>query len=99
MKDRRKKYEILFMILISFWVIIFPTYCLLYSLDKMDVFRSPHWENPVQEDLLAAVQREFIGSGGNYCAIVSPPGKEFFKLFPDLSLNPLLIEKVPVLRC
>jgi hypothetical protein len=99
MKVWRDKYKILFIILISSWVLIFPTYCLFYSLDKIDVFRNPHWENPVQEDLLSDLQKKGIGSGWNFCAIISPQGKESLELFPDLSLNPLSIEKVPVLRC
>jgi hypothetical protein len=65
----------------------------------MDVFRSPHWENPVQEDLLTDVQKELIASGWNFCALIFPQGKEFLNLFPDLSLSPPSIEKVPVLRC
>jgi hypothetical protein len=65
----------------------------------MDVFRSPHWENPIQEDLLTDGQQELMGSGWNFCAYIFPQGKEVLKLFPDLSLTPLSIEKVPALRC
>jgi hypothetical protein len=65
----------------------------------MDIFRSPHWENLVQEDLLIDLQKEWIGSGWNFCAIIFPQGKEFLKFFPDLSLSSLLIERFPVLRC
>ena len=99
MKDWRNKYQVLFITLISFWVLIFPTYCLFYSLDEVDVFRSPHWENPGQEDLLADVQKELIGSGGNFGGFIFLQGKESLRLFPDLSLNPLSIQRVPVLRC
>ncbi len=99
MRVWRKKYQVLFITLISFWVLLFPTYCIFHSLDKMDVFRSPHWESPVQEDLLTDVPKELIGSGGSFSAIISFQGKEFLRLFPDLSLNLLPIEKVPVLRC
>ena len=99
MKDWRNKYQVLFITLISFWVLIFPTYCLFYSLDEVDVFRSPHWENPDQEDLLADVQKELIGSGGNWGCFIFLQGKELLRLFPYLSLNPLSIKKDPVLRC
>ena len=55
MKDWRRKYQIYFITLISFWVLISPTYRLFYSLDNLDVFRSLHLENPIQADLLADV--------------------------------------------
>lgn len=98
MKDRRNKYQVLFITLISFWALIFPTYCLFYSLDEVDVFRSLHWENPPQEDLLVDGQEELIGLAWNFCAFIFPQGKEFIKLISDLS-NPLFIKIVPVLRC
>ena len=99
MKDWRNKYQVLFITLISFWALIFPTCCLFYSLDGMDVFRSPHWENPVQEDLLTDAPKELIASGGNLLGFISPQGKEFLTLFPDLHLNLLSIEKDLILRC
>ncbi len=102
MKDWRNKYQVLFITLLSFWVLISPTYCLLYSLDEVDILRSPQWENPDQEDLLTDgqdLQKELIGSGWNICAFRFHPGKEFLKLLPDLSLNPFSTEKVLVLRC
>jgi len=102
MKDWRNKYQVLFITLISFWALIFPTYCLFYSLDEVDMFCSPRWENRDQEDLLADVQdveEELIGSGWNFCTFIFPQKIEFLKLLSDLSLNPLSIERVPVLRC
>jgi hypothetical protein len=65
----------------------------------MDVFCSPHWENPDQGDLLVDVQEELTGSGWNVCAFIFIQGKEFLKLIPDLSLNLLSLQRVPVLRC
>jgi len=102
MKDWRNKYQVLFITLISFWALIFPTYCLFYSLDEVDMFCSPRWEKPDQEDLLADVQdveEELIGVGWNLGAFIVPQRIEFFRLFPDLSLNPLSIKRIPVLRC
>jgi hypothetical protein len=98
-KGWRQKYQDLFIVLISFGILIFPTYGLFYSLEKMDVFRSPHWENPIQEDLLAVVDKKWAGSEWNFSAIIFPPKNESLKLFSALSLNPLSIEKVLVLRC
>ena len=99
MKDWRHKYQVLFVTLISLWVLIFPACCLFYSLDKMDVFRSPHWENPVQEDLLIDLQKKWMGSGWLFCPVLFLQGKEVLRLFPDLLLNPLSIENILVLRC
>ena len=104
MKDWRNKYQVLFITLISFWVLIFPTYCLFYSLDEVRVFCRSHWENPLQEELLADVQdaqdteEELIGSGWNFSLLIGPSAIQFLKLLSGLSLNPL-IERVPVLRC
>ena len=99
MKDWRRKYQVLFVTLISLWVLISPTYCLFYSLDKIDVFRRLHWEDPVQEDLLADVQQELVGVGWIFCAVIFDQGNEVSNTFPDLSVNPLSTEKVPILRC
>ena len=54
---------------------------------------------PYRKILLIDLQKKWIGSGWNFSAILFPQGKEFLKLFPDLSLNPLSIEKIPLLRC
>ena len=95
----RNKYQILFITLISFGALIFPTYCLFYSLDKADFFRSPHLENPVQEDLLANVEKELTGLGWMSGGIISSQGKGFLQHFPDVFLNLLITEKVIILRC
>ena len=63
MKDWRNKYQVLFTTLISFWGLTLPTHCIVYSLDRVDVFRSPYWENPVQENLLNNVEKKLTGSG------------------------------------
>jgi len=105
MKDWRNKYQVLFITLISFWALIFPTYCLFYSLDEVRVFCRPYWENPLQEELLADVpdvqdmEEELIGSGSNFSLFIGPGEIQFLKLLSDLPLNPLSIERVPVLRC
>ncbi len=102
MKDWRNKYQVLFITLIFFWVLIFPAFCLYYSLDEVDIFRSPQEENPEQEDLSTDgqdLQRELIGAGWNFCAFGFHPGRDFLELLPDLSSNPLSIEKLHILRC
>ena len=104
MKDWRNKYQIPFITLISFWGLFFPTYCLFYSLDEVRVFCRSHWENPLQEELLADVQdvqdteEELIGSGWNFSLPIGPSAIQFLKLLSGFSLNPL-IERVPILRC
>ena len=95
----RNKCQILFITLISFWALIFPTYCLFYSLDKADFFRSLHLENPVQEDLLANVEKKLTGLEWMSGGIIFSQGKEFLQLFPDVFLNLLITEKISILRC
>jgi hypothetical protein len=99
MKDWRKKYQIILIILISFWGLAFPTYCLVYSLDKLDVFRSPHWENSLQEDLLADQANKWIGLVWISCSIIFSQGKHFLKYVSSFFLSLLFIENISVLRC
>jgi hypothetical protein len=94
-----RKYHILFIILISFWGLTVPTYTLFYSLEEMDVFHPPHWEDPVEESLLANFEKTWTASGWIFCAIISPQENEFLILFSVLALAPIPIEKTPTLRC
>ena len=85
--------------LISFWVLISPTYCLFYSLEEMDVFRSPHWENSVQEDLLTDLGKKWFGFGWIICALVLCQGRERFNISSTLFITSLPIQKTSILRC
>jgi len=76
-KDWRHKYQVLLITPISFWVLFFPTYCLFYSLDGVDAFRSPHWENPVQEDLLIDLQKNGSDQDGIFAPLFSPREMSF----------------------
>jgi hypothetical protein len=98
-KGWRHKYHILFVVLISFWILIFPTYSSIYSLEEMDVFRSPHWENPEQEDLLADLDKKWFPFGWIICALVLCPGKETFNIPSILFIPSFPIQKPSILRC
>lgn len=99
MKYWRRKYQVFLIILISFGILFFPTYALYYSLEGVDVFRNPHWENPDQGGLLGIFQKKWIGLGWISYGIIPLAGKEFIKLPPKLFLNPRSTDKTPVLRC
>ncbi len=99
MKHWGQKYHILFIALISSWAIIFPTYGLYYSLEEMDVFRSPHWENLIQEPIGANIDKKWTGSGWILGEPVVSQEKELLNLFKVLGLSPSPPAKMPVLRC
>jgi hypothetical protein len=99
MKHWGQRYYILFIILVSFWGLTIPAYALFNSLEEMDAFRPPHWEDPIQESLLANIGKTWTGSGWILYAIISAQENEFLKLCSILALAPLPIEKRLTLRC
>ena len=99
MKVWQHKYQILFIILISFWEIALPTYVLIDSLEEMDVFRSPHWETPVQEDLLTDLGKKWFPFGWIVCALVLCQGRKRFNISSPHFITSLPVQKTSLLRC
>ena len=91
MKGWGNKYRDFLLALISFWVLLSPSYCLFYSLDEADIFCRPHWEKFDSTELLEDVpdvQEELVGSGRNDCAYIIAQEKALSKLLPDFSFPP-----------
>ena len=64
----------------------------------MDVFRGPHWESSVTEDLLDLVEKKWTAAW-NFCPIIFSEENEFLKLFPVYHEKSLLVKRASVLRC
>jgi hypothetical protein len=91
--------RLFFILAVSCWIVFFPACCLFYSLEEMDVFRKPHLESPIQEGLLANLEKKWLGIAWIICALFLFIGRETFNASPGYLLTLHPIQQTSILRC
>jgi len=96
-----RKYQILFVPIISLCLVFLPGYVLFYNLSEIDFLRSAlNWENPDDIDQCASFDKKWtIAQVGGESIRFVPENRISEPIALFSSEHHLPIEKAPVLRC